>query len=68
MNNVQNYIMSKTTCNPVPYVPTESAPYHRRLAAAKLPAFQLTTNKKKKKNVNSPRINSFYLVYLIILL
>lgn len=53
---------------PVPYAVTMSPPRSCRLAAAKLPRFKLTTNKKKKKNVNSRRINSFYLVYLIILL
>lgn len=53
MNNVQNYIMSKTAYNPRSVCGDLVAANHRRLAAAKLPAFQLTTNKKKKKNVNS---------------
>lgn len=68
MNNVQNYIMSKNARNPRSVCGDLVAAHCCRLAAAKLPAFQLTTNKKKKKNVNFHRINSFYLVNLIILL
>lgn len=62
LHHVKDRSQSRSVCGDL------VAAHHRRLAAAKLPAFQLTANKKNKKNVNSPRINSFCLVYLIILL
>lgn len=68
MNNVQNSIMSKNARNPSSVCGDLVAAHHCRLAAAKLPRFKLTTNKKKKKNVNSFPFNTFNLVYLIILL
>lgn len=59
MNNVQNYIMSKTAHKPRSVCGDHVAAHSCRLAAAKLPRFKLTTNKKKKKTLISSELTVF---------